>query len=111
MVDMENPFDNIENAFEPFFNETVMVGLKGSALPQTVKAFVATDNTADPLSDEMLETECDAISVVIRKSDWQSISRIKRGDYIARTNPAKTYNVTGVQEDFALGFVIHARTM
>lgn len=107
---MENPFDKIEQAFEPFYNETITVGIKG-ALPQSVKAFIATDNTAEPLSDEMLETECDAISVVIRKSDWQSISRIKRGDYIARTNPSKTYNVTDVKEDFALGYVIRARTM
>lgn len=82
----KSPFTDTDSAFEPFYEEDAIVELKGGE-KQTVKVLVATDNTADPMADEMLDTTDESIAVTFLKQDWACLADIKRGDRI--TLPAK----------------------
>lgn len=53
---MKSPFENIDGAFCPFFDETITIQSKdGSSGTFEVSCF--TDGTADPLTDDMMETD------------------------------------------------------
>lgn len=104
-------FDNTDKAFEPFYDEDIVVELKGGELV-TVKACVTTDGTLDPMSDEMMDTQEQGISLTFKRDDWPALANIKRGDKITRTmwnGQMKRYSVSDVKEDFALGWICIAK--
>lgn len=94
-----------------FFDEDIVVELKrGQRIP--VKACVTTDNTLDPMSEEMIDTESQGITLAFRREDWPLLGNIKRGDKITRTiwnGQPKTYAVQEVKEDFSMGFLVIAK--
>ena len=99
-----------EAAFDPFYDEDIVVELKGGQRV-TVKACVSTDNTVSPISEEMMDTETQSISVCFRRCDWPMLGSIKRGDKITRTlwnGQPQTYSVSEVRQDFALGWQVIA---
>ena len=99
-----------EAAFDPFYDEDIVVELKGGQRV-AVKACVTTDNTVSPISEEMMDTETQSISVCFRRSDWPMLGSIKRGDKIMRTlwnGQPQTYSVSEVRQDFALGWQVIA---
>ena len=54
----KNPWTDIEEAFKPMYDEKVVIELKdGSRLP--IDVIVFTDNTSDPINEEMLDSEMD----------------------------------------------------
>lgn len=108
---MADLFDNsTDRAFEPFFTEEMAIEMKNGKR-QTVRCFVASDITGDPISDELMDTQRKGIAISFKKSDWLYIANITRGDKIYRAFNNKTYSVEEVQDDFAMGFIIKAREM
>lgn len=104
--------ETTEEAFaDPFYDEDVVVEMKRGE-KTTVKACVMTDNTLDPMSDEMLDTEQKGINLTFRREDFPYIGNIKRGDRITRTilnGQQKSYTVSEVKDDMAFGFVVSAK--
>jgi len=109
---MKSPFYGNQKAFEPFYDEELVVTTKGGQR-QTVKAFVAIDNTADAIADEMLDTEEEQIAISFNRSNWDFLGDLKRGDTIERTchGAQKKYSVQEVKNDFALGFIVIAKSV
>lgn len=111
---MKSPFENIEKAFEPFYNDEIVVETKGGER-QTVRAFLATDNTADTLDENMMESNQEAIQITFPREVWPYVGSLKRGDRIIKTdkvtNQEREYVVQDVLMDFALGFVVKARSI
>lgn len=61
---MRNPFEHIDKAFEPMFDKTFSVkGIDGKNT--SFKCSVFTDNTAEPLDDDMMETNCTVVNIVV----------------------------------------------
>lgn len=77
-----------------------------------MKACITTDNTIDPMSEDMMDTQEQGISLSFRREDWPVLGNIKRGDRITRTllnGQEKTYAVSDVKEDWTLGFLVVAK--
>ena len=70
---------------------------------------VMTDNNGDPLSEDLVDSSREDISIVACKSDWAFVKALERGDKLTRVCVGKNYVVQEVVEDFAMGFVIKAR--
>ena len=66
---MKSPFENIDSAFAPMYDEDIWVQRKDGQ-QTTLQASVFVDNTAMPLSDGMMDTDCEQINVLVRKCDW-----------------------------------------
>lgn len=106
---MKNPYDlkDFDRAFDPMFTDEIVVETsKGS---QTLKCVVFTDNTSDVLTNDMIDSDIEEISINIRKEDWWVMDEIEVGDSISRNN--QQYKVTNVVDDFALGKVIKVRSV
>lgn len=111
MKNFTDIMNDADPCFNPFYDENVVVELKGGERV-TVKACVTTDNTVDPLSDDMVDTESQGITLTFRAQDWPILGNIKRGDKVTRTlwnGQLKNYSVGQVKEDWALGFLVVAR--
>ena len=54
----KSPFTDIDAAFIPMFDETLTLKRKNGE-QTTIEAAVFIDNTAEPFSDDMMETECE----------------------------------------------------
>ena len=56
---MNSPFDNIDLAFQPMFNEPLIFTHKhgGQTFTQTITCSVFTSNTTDPLSNLINELQ------------------------------------------------------
>ena len=107
-------FNEAEKAFDDFYEEEIVVETKGGH-QQTVKALVGADNTIDPVSDEMLDTDQQLIQLTFKQSDWAFLGDIKRGDKIYRyalpSRQKQAYAVQDVVQDFVFGFVVKAREL
>ena len=104
---MKSPFDNIDTAFDPMYDEDIWVQRKDGQ-QTTLQAAVFTDNTALPISDEMMDTDCEQINVLVRKCDWPFIKALVRGDTLKRDG--RKYTVQEVVTDGAMGLIVKARS-
>ena len=105
---MKSPFENIDRAFCPFFDESITIKTKdGTTGIFEVSCFV--DGTADPLTDDMIDTEREDITFLFRKSDWSFVKNLQRGASIHRVANGKKYAVSQAKLDNALGWVVTAR--
>lgn len=105
---MKSPFRHIDSAFDVFYDETILVECKDGK-KQTLMACVMTDNTGDPLSEDMVDSTREDLNIVSRHCDWAFVQKLERGDKLTRICMNKKYVVQEVVEDFAMGFVIKAR--
>lgn len=105
---MKNPFEDMDSAFEVMYTEPItMKTVEGVC---SLNACVMTDGTIEPLADEILESDVEQITILLKKTDWCLIDKIKRGDEITLVNSNKKYAVSDLLNDFALGWIIKART-
>ena len=109
----KNPWTNIEEAFKPMYDEKVVIELKdGSRLP--IDVIVFTDNTSDPINEEMLDSEMDEISILVSDRYWEDVlSKVRRGDVVIRPCKMKNgkYSVSSVTMDASMGLIVRARSM
>ena len=105
---MRSPFENIDGAFVPFFGEDITVSTKDGR-SGVFPVCVFTDGTADPLTEDMMETDREDINIVFRKCDWPFVKGLVRGDQIMRERNGKKYAVSQAKMDNALGWVVAAR--
>lgn len=109
----KNPWTDIEEAFKPMYDEKVVIELKdGSRIP--VLAMVCTDNTAEPLNEEMFDSDREDIAILVGKSCWEVVlSQVKRGDVVRRPcMPSnEKYSVSSVILDSSIGLIVRARSM
>lgn len=110
---MRSPWTNIEEAFEPMYDEKVVIELKdGSRLP--IGVIVFTDNTSEPINEEMIDSEIEEISILVSDRYWEDVlSRVKRGDVVIRPCKMKNgkYSVSSVTMDASMGLIVRARSM
>lgn len=105
---MRDPFEGNEKAFDPMFTEDIVINTKDGKT-QTLKCFVADDITADPMSDDLMDTQMKGIAVSFNRGDWAFIGSMTRGDKLYRAKNNKHYIVSEVLDDLAMGFIIKAR--
>lgn len=107
---MGDPFKSIDKAFEPMMTEEVVV-VTPDGQRQTIKAFVAVDNTGDPLCDEMMDTDREDINVTARAEDWYTVTKLERGAKLERPQLGnKKYAVQDVVMDSIMGLIVKARS-
>lgn len=111
---MKNPWKNIGLAFSVMYDEEVVIELEdGTRLP--VEAMVCTDNTAEPLSEEMVDSSREDIAILLKEDCWEVVlAKVKRGNLLERPcvpKNGKKYSVSSVILDSAMGLVVRARSM
>ena len=102
-----SPFEDIDAAFDPMFDEDIWIRRKDGQ-QTTVQAAVFVDNTALPVSEDMMDSDCELINVLVRKCDWPFVKSLVRGDTLKRDG--KKYTVQEVVSDGAMGLQIKARS-
>lgn len=107
---MKSPFEKIDGAFCPFFDETITIESKDGS-SGTFLCCCFTDGTADPLTDDMMETDREDMTFVFMKGDWAFVKKLQRGSTIQRMSNSKKYSVSEAKLDNALGWVVTAREM
>lgn len=108
---MTSPFKNIDNAFEPMFDEEILIETKDGSR-QMLSVFVAIDETDDAMSDDMIDTDSENIVICSKMCDWDFITRIERGDKITRPMAkGKKYVVKNVDVDGVMGLLVKARSV
>lgn len=105
---MKSPFRHIDSAFDVFYDEQIVVECKDGR-KQTLQACVMTDNTGDPLSEELVDSEREDLNIVARRCDWAFVQTLARGDKAIRLCTNKKYVVQEVVEDFVMGLVVKVR--
>lgn len=109
---MNSPFDNIDLAFQPMFDESLIFTHKhgGQTFTQTITCSVFTSNTTDPLSDNVMDTDRVEINVVVPRDKWELLKSLKRGDTIERCGlfKKKFYTINSVMDDDVMGMVVNA---
>ena len=111
---MRSPWEQIEEAFEPMYDEKVVIELKDNGGRLPISVIVFTDNTSDPINEEMLDSEMDEISILVSDRYWEDVlSKVKRGDVVIRPCKMKNvkYAVSSVTMDASMGLIVRARSM
>lgn len=108
---MRSPWTNTDNAFEPMFNDVIEI-VCSNGNRQTLSCVLLTDGTGEVLTNEMIGTDRQDISLNIKKEDWWFLKNVEIGDIINReVNGTKmTYSVSEIVDDFLMGKVIKARS-
>lgn len=111
---MNSPFKGIDDAFDPMFNECVVIsGRHGTkSFKQTIEACVFTCATADALDDMAIDTNREDIHIVCKQKDYAFVQALQRGDVVDReaTNGVR-YRISDVRRDALMGWVIDARSI
>lgn len=106
----QDPFADIEQAFNPFYQECVVLEKKDKSIRQTIFCNVFTDNTdEDVISDQNIDTTREVMTFLCLPKDWGFIQKITRGDIVERPKYNKKYAVQTVLNDGVMGIVIKAR--
>lgn len=99
----------MSNAFEPMFDECVSIEPR-NGMKTSRRCCIFLDNTSDPLSEDMSETNREDIILAFRDCDTKYINTLKRGDIVSRPETGGTrYSVQAVTRDFLLGLIVKAR--
>lgn len=109
---MKSPFRHIDSAFDVFYDETILVECKDGK-KQTLDVCVFTDNTGDVLAQDMIDTDREDISIVVKREDWQFLGNVGIQDTITRfvNNKCVKYKVSDVLDDYLMGKVVKARSI
>ena len=105
---MKSPFEKIDRAFAPFYDETITIESKDGS-SGTFLCCCFTDGTSDPLTDDMMETDREDMTFVFMKGDLAFVKKLQRGATIQRMSNSKKYSVSESKLDNALGWVVTAR--
>ena len=106
----KNPWTDIEEAFEPMYDEVVVVETKNGSR-QSLNVIVSTDGTGDALADDMIGSDRMDITIIVKKNEWSYLDKITNGDIVVRCLNGKEmkYRVSEIVDDFVFGRIINAR--
>ena len=103
---MQTPFTMIDRAFDPMFDEKVIVG------KQTILACVTMDTGGEVLMDGMVDTEREDIVILCRPEDWGQVKLMQVGDRVRRPEAnGREYAISSVDRDRVLGIAVRARSV
>lgn len=107
---MRSPWEHIEEAFEPMYDEVVVVETKNGSR-QSLNVIVSTDSTGDALADGMIGSDRMDITIIVKKNEWRYLDKITEGDMVVRYLNGKEmkYRVSEIVDDFVFGRIINAR--
>ena len=110
----KSPFQNIEAAFTPMYEESVVIrGTRpdNKSFAQTISAAIFLSMMGDSISEDTMDTDREDIDIVCRERDWAFVQTLRRGDEVERTtyNGVK-YSIQEVKRDQTMGWVISARS-
>lgn len=104
-----SPFDNIDIAFLPFFSDSFSVTTKDGK-KTTLHVSLFTDYTDEPITDSAFDADRKRVSLVCLERDWPWVKdNLARGDTIVDAKTLRKYSVTEVEDDPAIGKIVHAR--
>lgn len=101
-----SPFDGIDDAFEPFYDETVSIISSGRST--TVACCVFYGGTDELILDSSVETDRTGLQLVFKRKDWKFIESLSVGD-IVFLKCGKKYSIRSVSQDVDLGWKVTAR--
>lgn len=101
-----SPFDGIDDAFEPFYDETVSIISSGRST--TVACCVFYSGTDELILDSSVETDRTGLQLVFKRKDWKFIESLSVGD-IVLLKCGKKYSIRSVSQDVDLGWKVTAR--
>lgn len=106
----KNPWTDIEEAFEPMYDEVVVVETKNGSR-QSLNVIVSSDSTGDALADDMIGSDRMDITIIVKKNEWRYIDKITEGDMVVRYLNGKEmkYRVSEIVDDFVFGRIVKAR--
>ena len=106
----KNPWTDIEEAFEPMYDEVVVVNTKNGSR-QSLNVIVSSDSTGDALADDMIGSDRMDITIIVKKNEWGYLDKITEGDIVVRYLNGKEmkYRVSEIVDDFVFGRIINAR--
>lgn len=110
---MKSPWTNIDSAFDQMFDEDIIVKFRrdGEPCSQTFKVYVTTGITSDSMSEEIMDSQSQAISVLSRKDDYSFFLKLKRGDIIVRPMFFnKSYTIEEVKYDELMHLIVIAKS-
>ena len=108
-----NPWNDIDSAFDPMFDEEIVVKFtrNGEPCSRTLKVYVVSGATSDSMSEDIIDAQGDTIDVIARKEDCEFVSTLKRGDVVVRPMfYDRTYAVEEVKYDELMHLVVRARS-
>lgn len=106
---MKNPWKEIDDrAYGPMFDEKVAIKTPDGN-NTTLKAAIFVDGMADPMSDDMMDTEREDVTFVFASKDWAFVKTLKRGASISRCSNNKTYSISEAKLDNCFGWCVTAR--
>ena len=109
---MTDPFADMDSAFEPFFRDYVSIhGVREKdILNQTIPCSVFDDVEADPMSQDMVDSDIRQIQFLGMQKDWAFLEKLRIGDELSfASQPDKKYTVSSVRHDSAMGIIVAAR--
>lgn len=110
---MKSPWDINDRAFDPMYDAPVVISCvrDGNEIAQTVRCFVSSDVTGEPIADEMLDTDRKDLNFSFARKDWAFLKMVRRGDKVKRQGllGEAVYTVQNVVDDDVLGIVIKGR--
>ena len=106
----KNPWTDIEEAFEPMYDEVVVVHTKNGSR-QSLNVIVSYDSTGDALADDMIGSDRMDITIIVKKNEWGYLDKITEGDIVVRYLNGKEmkYRVSEIVDDFVFGRIVKAR--
>ena len=106
----KNPWTDIEEAFEPMYDEVVVVETKNGSR-QSLNVIVSTDGTGDALADDMIGSDRMDITIIVKKNEWSYLDKITNGDIVVRClyDKEMIYRLFEVFVYFVIGRIVSAR--
>jgi len=101
-----SPFTSIDEAFEPFYDQTVSIVSDGKTT--SVDCCVFYSGTDELILESSVETERGSLQLVFKKKDWKFAETLKVGDTI-NLRCGKKYAIREVSQDIDLGWKAVAR--
>lgn len=106
---MKSPWKNNDDAFEPMFDEHASI-ITPDGKRTTFEVAVFVDGMADPLNDDMMDTEREDVTFMFKQKDWPFVQTLTRGASIIRCSSSKEYVVSEAKLDNCFGWVVVARS-
>ena len=68
-MNMKSPWKNNDDAFEPMFDEHASI-ITPDGKRTTFEVAVFVDGMADPLADDMMDTDREDVTFMFKQKDW-----------------------------------------
>lgn len=106
---MKSPWKEIDiRAYAPMFDEYASIKTPDGKTT-TFEVAVFTDGIADPLTDDMMDTDREDVTFVFKKKDWPFVKNLTRGTIVTRCTYDKQYAISEAKLDNCFGWCVTAR--